>query len=409
MKELIITARCYFDGRIYHDRGPYRLHIRDDLIVSIQSAPFQLADLPQGGSHAELLNVDFLMPGLVEAHCHLFLDGGELDYAARSDYLKVPQEKMLQTARCNVAANQAAGITLIRDAGDRYGVNHAIRQEYVAREGAPAIRSPGLGLRQPKKYGAFMAREVSTEREIRSAVAETALQANDLKILLSGIIDFEAGAVTKPPQFDLAQLKLMLALAAECGLKTFAHCSGLDSLKIAVEAGVDSIEHGFFMTADILDVMAEKQIAWVPTFSPVHFQWSRPELARWSENTIDNLRRILDNHLRHVEIAHRRGVPLVAGSDAGSYGVCHGLALIDELGFFLEAGLPMQQVLESATSRPRRMWNCHLANIEAHNPADFVVLGTSPFEDAQALRDVRMVYSQGGLVKIGQHPAVVVA
>ena len=408
MNELIIHTHCYFDGLAYHDKGPYRLHIKAGQIDSIVGIASEPAELCPECSEADILEVEFLMPGLVEAHCHLFLDGGELDFTARSAYLKAERMQMLQTARRSVEASRAAGITLIRDAGDRYGINHAMRQEYADHEGAPVIRSPGLGLRQPKKYGAFMAREVSTECEIREAVAEAAQHANDLKILLTGIIDFEAGAVTSSPQFDLAQLKLMLALAADSGLKTFAHCSGLDGLKLAVEAGVDSIEHGFFMTADILEVMAQKQIAWVPTFSPVHFQWLRPELANWSEQTIGNLRRILDDHLYHVEMAHRKGVPLVAGSDAGSYGVCHGSALIDELGFFLEAGVPMLQVLQSATSRPRRLWNCQSANITAKTPADFVVLGASPFEHAQALRDVRMTCSKGGLVMHDQPAEVTV-
>jgi imidazolonepropionase-like amidohydrolase len=240
-----------------------------------------------------------------------------------------------------------------------------------------------------------MAKEVSSPQEIRSAVAETAQRADDLKILQTGIIDFEAGEVTKPPQFDLDSLKLMVELANEKGLKTFAHCSGLKGLEVAVEAGVNSIEHGFFMSEAILDKMAEKKIAWVPTFSPVHSQWEHPEVVGWSKHTVANLRRILDDHLRHVEMAFHQGVQLVAGSDAGGLGVTHGKALIDELNFFLEAGLPMQEVLVSATSRPRQLWNSEPANIIENSSANFIVLGASPFDHPEALSDVKMVFSQG--------------
>lgn len=406
MNPLIINTPCYFDGHIYHDSGPYRLLIKDGVICSIQKGGASPVDLPDGIEQADIRNVGFLMPGLVEAHCHLFLDGGELDFKARSEYLKLPLESMLQTARDNVKSNLASGVTLIRDAGDRYGVNHAVREEFAARGEGPLIRSPGLGLRRPKKYGAFMAQEVSSAEEIRAAITARAKSADDLKILLTGIIDFEAGAVTKPPQFDLESLNLIVAVAAEHGLKTFAHCSGLDGLELAVQAGVDSIEHGFFMEEGILDVMAEKGIAWVPTFSPVHFQWERPELAGWNENTIANLRRILDDHLHYVEMAYHKGVQLVAGSDAGSHGVRHGRALIDELDFFLEAGLPMQEVLKSVTSRPRKLWGSAPANIVENSSADFVVLGSSPFERADALRDVQMVFSQGSLTNYQQRQKV---
>jgi imidazolonepropionase-like amidohydrolase len=111
------------------------------------------------------------------------------------------------------------------------------------------------------------------------------------------------------------------------------------------------------MTRELLPRMADKGIAWIPTFSPVHFQWARPEVAGWSEDTIGNLRRILDSHLEHVAHAYKAGVEIVVGLDAGSPGVKHGEALIDELFHFLAAGLPMEEVLRSATSRPRRLWN----------------------------------------------------
>ena len=82
------------------------------------------------------------MPGLVEGHSHLFLDGGQLDFTARTEYLNAPAEEMLAVAKANIAANLAAGVTLVVDAGDRYGVNHAIRLESKR----VRVRSAGLAL-----------------------------------------------------------------------------------------------------------------------------------------------------------------------------------------------------------------------------------------------------------------------
>ncbi len=324
----------------------------------------------------------YIMPGLVEAHCHLFLDGGELDFKKRSEYLKADENEMLAVARRNVEASLATGITLIRDAGDKWGINHRIREETAASdELVPEVRSPGLGIRKPKRYGGFMAREVETKDEILAAIKDLLKTGDELKILLTGIIDFETGTVKGKPQFDVDEAKLIVATAHDLGYRTFAHCSGLAGLDVAAAAGVDSVEHGFFMTRDILEILAEKQIAWVPTFSPVHFQWARPEIVGWSEESVDNLRRILDSHSEHIKIADELGVPVVVGSDAGSHGVRHGSAVIDEIKFLVEAGMSMAKALNAATSLPRRLWGNTSADIKPGHKVEIIGLPESPFEN----------------------------
>lgn len=379
MTAIRVCAHSYFDGdelRAGVD-GPFLITIRDGMIESIA---------PRAADAQADVEAPFVMPGLVEAHAHLFLDGGELDPDRRSDYLNAGFSEMMETAHANVARSERAGITLVRDAGDRYGVNHAIRDELRHERAGVAVRSPGLGIKRPKRYGGFMARDVEQGGDIEAIVGEIAATADDVKIILTGIIDFASGSVKGAPQFDEAELRAIVAAAHAHGRRSFAHCSGLEGLKVAVSAGVDSIEHGFFMTRDVLGRMADKGIAWVPTFSPVHFQWAHPEIAGWDAAAIGNLRRILDSHLEHVATAHALGVELVAGSDAGSPGVVHGVALIDELSHFLEAGIPMRDVLRSATSRPRRLWDLPPVNIRPGNAAEVVMFGQSPFIDPRALR-----------------------
>lgn len=377
MATLRLRADSYFDGTLHHpaNDGPYLMTIESGLIAAIDS---RATDAPFDRQAA------FVMPGLVEAHAHLFLDGGDLDFERRNAYLNASKDDMLKVARENIARNAAAGVTLVRDAGDRYGVNDAIRNE---QRGAKVIvRSPGLGIKRPKRYGGFMARDIEAGGDVASVVADMAATADDIKIILTGIIDFAAGEVKGAPQFDEDELRAIVQTAHAGAKKTFAHCSGLAGLKVAVAAGVDSIEHGFFMTSDILDAMAQKRVAWVPTVSPVHFQWAHPELAGWDANTIGNLRRILDGHAEHIALAHRKGVELVAGSDAGSPGVVHGVALIDEIFHFLDAGVPMAAALEAATSRPRRLWGAPPADLKPGGKADLVLLDASPFDDRNALR-----------------------
>ncbi|HIJ86636.1 MAG TPA: amidohydrolase family protein [Desulfuromonadales bacterium] len=385
MSRYAVVTDSYFDGERHHTDCPYTVVIEQGKITAIVA----------GDSSRELGNQDipvkkaaFIMPGLVEAHCHLFLDGGQLEFNARTEYLNVSGEEMLAVARSNIAANLAAGVTLVMDAGDRYGVNHDIRLE----SRLVTVRSAGWALRRPGRYGGFMAREVGSRDEIAAAVREISRTADDLKVILTGIIDFKAGLVKGEPQFNVEELRFIVSLARELGLRTFVHCSGVAGLDVAVVAGVDSIEHGFFMTSAHLKSMADQGIAWVPTVSPVNFQLQRPELAGWDEQTVTNLRRIVASHLCHIAMAADLGVPLIAGSDAGSHGVPHGKSLIEELVFFLKAGLPMSTVLRSATSLPRIRWGAESAKIEMGYKADVIALSGSPCDDPRHLYSVKAVF-----------------
>ncbi len=390
---IFVITPAYFDGQRHHAEGPYTIEIAEGRIIAIHGGPNGHNPAAPG----QVWNAGYVMPGLVEAHCHLFLDGAELDVEARKNYLKAPVPQMLEVARRNLQASADAGITLVRDAGDAYGVNFSIRQEQQAAQagtaGAPSsipgVRCPGRAIRKAGRYGSFMAIEVTDRASIEAAIRAQAGRADDLKILLTGIIDFEKGCMKGGVQFDLEEIRLIQKLAREVGLKTYAHCSGPEGLAIAAQAGLDSIEHGFFMTREILKVMRDKGIAWVPTFSPVYFQFARPELAGWNPATVARLGDILKNHFEHVALAAEWGVPVVAGSDAGSYGVPHGTALIDELFFQQRAGMSVEQVLASATSVPRRAWNCAPAEIRCGAEADLIVLEGSPVQNLENLRRVQ--------------------
>jgi len=395
MTSRVLVVNSYFDGARYHAHGPYTIEVVQGRIHQIHRgdmAPVVAGrDRHLSGDEPVVVRAPFVMPGLVEAHCHLFLDGAELDFQVRKDYLKASREEMLAVARCSVEQNLAVGITLIRDAGDLHGINTTIKTELAQQNGArllPELRSPGRAIRKAGRYGSFMAVETTDANSIVRTIRELAPNADDLKVLLTGIIDFEKGQMKGGLQFDLEETRLIVKTARELGLRTYAHCSGPEGLKVAVTAGIDSIEHGFFMELDILRRMAGQGTAWVPTFSPVQFQFDRPELAGWNDTTLAGLRAILDRHFEHVGLACEMGVPVVAGSDAGSYGVPHGKGLIDELFFMLAAGMPMDRVLASATSVPRRLWDCESADIVPGNVVNLIALAGSPFEDRSYLRRV---------------------
>lgn len=396
MRTLTILADAYFDGTRHHRDGPFTIEIADGVIQGVFHGDVSLALAARNrhlhGEWTPIVRAPFVMPGLVEAHCHLFLNGGELDFLTRKNYLRAPRDQMLEMGRQSLQQNLEAGVTLIRDAGDLHGINTQLKAELGLRPGVvPELVSAGRGIRKAARYGGFLAVAVTDAQSIVRTIQQLAATSDQLKIVLTDIIDFETCRMKGAVQFDLAEAKLIVRTARELGLRTLAHCSGLDGLTIAAQAGVDSIEHGFFMTRDILQQMADEGIVWVPTFSPVYFQFLRPELCGWGTETIAGLQRILAQHFLTVALANQMGVPIIAGSDAGSYGVQHGGGLIDELVFHRRAGISAENVLTSATSTPRKHWGLPSADIAPGNRASLIVLDGSPIQQIENLRPPRMI------------------
>ena len=359
-----IQVDTYFDGNRLHTNGPF--------VLEIEQAHYRT--IVQGRDPDADCHAGFLMPAAVESHAHLFLDGDELDPLKRSDYLKRPREQLLDCATANVERYRKAGITVIRDAGDIHGINQELRDN-VADTGIRIIAA-GSGLRKAKRYGSFFAQEVETYDSLAAAVSARAKKSDEIKIVLTGIIDFENGVVKGEPQFTLAETQDIVTTAHDFGLRVFAHCSGLDGLRIAVTAGVDSIEHGFFMNQEILEVMAAKKMAWTPTLLPVHVQWAHPEYCGWNPSTVDKLQSILDNQAQMLVEAEAKGVMILAGSDAGSYGVRHAEGLLAEVALLRRAGLRTETALCSVTSVPRKHFGLPTRLVEPGQTAEYRI-----FED----------------------------
>ena len=388
--DLRITADAAFDGESF-STGPVTVVVAAGRIRAVLPG---YQEVPARAHR----HTAFLMPGLVEAHCHLFLDGDEQDQARRAAHLDAGLDTWLATGRRNLTAARAAGITLIRDAGDRHGVNHAVRAEAACAGTLPTVRSPGLAIRKRGRYGSFMAGEVDDAAGCAAAIEQrVAAGADDLKILLTGIIDFANATVKGAPQFTLDELRVLVDEARRAGRPSFAHCSGADGLALAVDAGVDSVEHGFFMSEAILVRMAERRMTWVPTWSPVGFMRDHPQVAGLDQAARDGLARILDQHRTMIGRAHALGVALVAGSDAGSWGVPHGAAIHDELAAYADAGVPLAALLATATSVPRRAWGVEGGRVLPGQPADLALFAADPRSGLAGIRRASAVVLGGAL------------
>ena len=295
-----------------------------------------------------------VIPGLTEAHAHLFLDGYPVDADTRRTYLTNSSSQLLDRARPRWPAIARTGVTAVRDAGDKDGVGLALaahcRQHRGQITDTPYIDSPGAAIHHQGRYGKFMARPLEEFTSAADCIADRiAAGADRIKLIVTGIINFNAGRVTAPSQMPTDEVLSLTTSARSQKQQTFAHASGCDGIQNAIDGEVDTVEHGYFMSSDQLSQMRDRGIGWVPTFAPVHIQIERCQEIGWDTNVVENLQRIVDNHGSTLRQADERGVCIIAGSDAGSCGVPHGFGLLRELELMQHAGMSALAVLRSAT------------------------------------------------------------
>ena len=309
----------------------------------------------EGVSPDAVLPDCMLLPCLIEAHAHLFLDGAPIDFELRQQYLKKEPAWMLERARSRWPKILQCGIGAVRDAGDNRGVGLSLAAERKKDPEklavTPWIDSPGAAIHHRGRYGSFMAEPMENFPTPEECVAaRVAAGADRIKLLVSGIINFEAGKVTTPPQMPASEVTVLVQAAKSHGRQAFAHASGTDGVENSVEGGVTTIEHGFFVTVEQLAKMRDRRIGWVPTFAPVQVQIDHAKELGWNDTVVSHLKRIIDSHRQMLRLAHERGVQIIAGSDAGSCGVPHGIGFLTELCHMEAAGVPPMAVLRSATS-----------------------------------------------------------
>ncbi len=350
-----------------------------------------------------------LLPGLIEAHAHLFLEGGELNADKRAAYLQQTPDQLLALAKERLSKLVRYGIAGVRDAGDKDGVGLALSKLCAAGNASrplmPYVESPGAAIHHKGRYGSFMADAIENHASLRAVVeSRVAAGADRIKLIPTGIINFKKAAVTAEPQMTTEEVAELVAVAKSFNRQTFAHASGDIGIDRAIDGGVDSIEHGFFLRDDQLAKLRGRHIAWVPTFAPVQKQVDHAEIMKWEPDIVTNLRGILDRHAASLAKAHALGVTIIAGSDAGSYGVAHGVDFIYELELMERAGMPSLAVINAATgvSSVRLRYKEKLGRVETGYLPRFILTRHSPLETVSNLRKARTVIFDGEVLETGE-------
>ncbi len=359
--------------------------------------------LNPGQTQPDLELWDFtLLPGLIDAHAHLFLDGGELNGEIRNAYLKQTPQELLRAARQRLEKLVRIGIIAVRDAGDKHGIGLLLSKLYEKEDKPlmPYVDSPGAAIHHKGRYGGFMADPIENHNSLKACVeARIQAGADRIKLIATDIIDFKEGRVTKEPQMTTHEIAELASAAKEFGKQIFAHASGDAGIEHVIEGGVDSVEHGFFIRNDQLARMRDRQTAWVPTFAPVQKQVDHAEYFGWNVRTTSNLKKILEQHAASLLKAHEMGVKIIAGSDAGSCGVAHGLGFLEELELMERAELSALSVINAATgnSSKRLGYKEKFGQIKPGYRSRFIITQHSPLQGLSNLRKHKYVVFDGAV------------
>lgn len=259
-----------------------------------------------------------------ECHMHIFMNGVNYREAVRAQSGGVNETVI----RRNLEAYRKLGITWLREGGDVYGTSK--RTMEIAPEYGITYRTPVFAIHKKGHYGAIVGREFETMKEYHRLIQELRRQGGHfVKIMISGIMDFDHGGLTEDSLTD-EEIREMIHIAHEEGFAVMAHTNGARAVRTAALAGVDSIEHGNFCDEDALQAMASTDVVWVPTIVTVRNLIGD---TRFPSTVVDE---IWQGQIQNLRRAYTLGVTLALGSDAGAYRVLHGQGLLDEYHTFRE-------------------------------------------------------------------------
>jgi imidazolonepropionase-like amidohydrolase len=322
-----------------------------------------------------------VLPGLIDAHVHISLAPtltGIYDIAEES------VERSLIRAAHGAGLLLRAGITTARDAGSREGV--AIDVAAAQRDGDLAgarILAAGRGLTPPGGHGQAMSVEVRGADEVAEAVRfEHGRGADFIKLFPTGGV-LGAGTHGFEVVMTLHEMTAAVETAHELGIHVAAHIHGPEGIEMALDAGVDTIEHGTGATREQSQRMAENGVAMVPTLVPlVALRQRELDLPR---DLMKRANEVADVQAESVATAIEVGVRVLPGTDAGTPFNPPG-GLVQEMELLTDLGMSNNEVIVAATSAAADTFDWDDVGVLAiGNVADLLLVDESPLDNLGTL------------------------
>ncbi len=400
---IVLKAAHVFDSTGTALKDGVTVVVRGDRIVSVGTTA------PPAGARVIDLGDATVLPGFIDAHTHLTMEfTGNYYQIFHDKLLRFPAEAALYAA---VYARRTleAGFTTVRNVGaDDFvdiGLRNAINAGVTA---GPRMLTAAHGIGSPGGHfdGASFPPErvkplgpiegiCSGPEECREATRyQMKWGADVIKIAASGGVLSEADPVDVP-QLTLEEMTAIVSEAHKWKRKVAAHCHGDAAARLAIEAGVDSIEHGSFLTEDTLKLMKARGVYLVPTRMAVY--WVNKQADTYPPKIAAKARAAAAAHGNMFRAALRIGVPIAFGTDAGVYP--HGMNAM-EFGLMTELGMSPGAALLAGTRESAKLLGvaADVGTLEAGKAADIVAVPGNVLSDIRATEHPVFVMHLGHVV-----------
>jgi len=394
-------------------RGPSTIVIRDGRIVEVRGGLVDATVAEFAAATVIDLRDSYVLPGLVDSHVHLTSDTGGV--RAHLEEVQLSPAAKSFNALSNAHKTLSAGFTTVRNLGDRDGVTLALRD--AIRDGkvvGPNIvdagtsistssghMDPALGFRDDLRDALDRHENLCDGADAcrRAVRLQVARGVDVIKIATTGGVNSRIGAGLGQQMFD-DEVRAIVETARLYGKKVAVHAHGQDGVKVALAAGVDSIEHGTTLDDECLELFRKSGAYYVPTLSTVNGYLER--IAADPNAYSPAVRAKVDWRIRITGESLRKAVPkgvkIAFGTDAGVSK--HGRNG-DEFELMVKYGMTPLQALEAATVNAADLLGlaADVGTLEPGRRADLIAVDGDPLRDVTILKHVPFVMKDGVVFK----------
>lgn len=376
--------------------GPVRknmlLRVGDGAFTRI--SPFREGDAPDPDTVTDLSSCTILPP-FVDCHVHLSMSGRTDPHTGQNQGR--PDFETISTRIAeHIHHHFTHGILAVRDGGDNKG--HALRYKNdpaAINRDAVILKVAGRAWHKKYRYGSLIGRPFEKNSRATDSFFPKNESIDHVKLVQSGLNSLKVFGRETAPQFTLDELKDFVVHARQNRKKIMAHANGELPVRLTLEAGCDSIEHGFFMGRENLGTMADRQITLVPTACTMK---AFAEKTDQSDPGIDRgvVEKNLHHQLEQMALAKQYGVRIALGTDAGCRGVLHGESPAEELKLIMQAGYSLSEAIQCATAHGVQLLGLvDRGRIATGKAAHFIVAGATPAMLPQKLSRLEGIYMDG--------------
>ncbi len=357
----------------------------------------------------------YLAPGLVNLHVHLCGSGKPTSAGAAGDLIDkvvgnpIGMWYLRRIIKKHAQQQLASGVTTVRSVGDPGFADVDVRDAINAgKYQGPRLLTSGVGVTVPGGHGAgLFAHIAKTPEQAREIVRDCFARKCDLvKLFITGGVfdaekEGEPGVLRMSPEIAAAAVDE----AHKLGMATAAHIESAEGVRVGLEAGVDTIEHGADLTPELIALFKEngvsRESSLTCTVSPaLPFVELDPEKTHSTEIQKVNGNIVYKGIVHAAQAALEAGIPVGLGTDSACPYVTHYDMWREVVYFERIVGAPRKLALHTATLGNARILGLgeETGSIEVGKTADLIVLDENPLENLEALRQVKMVMARGKLV-----------